>query len=407
MGSIVHLPLATSVDLALVHPTAGEKLYQFSLNGAEWRGALSLEAYLRREEVLSNQALTREGGISYWILIDKTAKSNPLDPSSSTRLPLASCETYRKKALVWQDGEVKETICHGIGSVFCAPHLRGRKYAQRMMQEVAEALRTYQTSKERECLFSVLYSDIGKKFYANFGWEPFSSSHVSVPAGSSKHVATGGLPAARPLYAEDLAELCEIDEALIRRSLEARPKGSNTAVAQMPDIDTIRWHHAREDFVGTELHGKKPTIKGAMVGAEKGKRVWAYWTRVWYNENPQEARGNTLHILRLVVEDEGHSSWEGSGTTHTDENSTDHSHDAAIAALLLMAQREAEEWKLEDVEAWNPSSATLAAAQKLEPSAKLVQRDQASIASLMWYPPHEGAVAEKIDWIGNEKYGWN
>ncbi|KAF1951496.1 hypothetical protein CC80DRAFT_424774 [Byssothecium circinans] len=407
MGSMADLPHGASADLALVHPTPEEKLYQFKLNGAEWRGALDLEAYLRREEVLSNQALTRDGGISYWILIDKTAKSNPIDPTSSARLPLASCETYRKKALVWRDGEVVETICHAIGSVFCAPHLRGRKYAQRMMREVGEALKTYQTSKERECLFSVLYSDIGKKFYADFGWEPFSSSHVSVPAGASKHVDADRLPTARPLYANDLAELCKIDEAVIRKSLEARPKGSNIAVAQIPDTNTIQWHHAREDFVGNELFGKKPSIKGAIVGTEEGKRVWAYWTRVWYNENPAESKGNTLHILRLVIEDEGHSSWEGSGTQHADEHTGDHSHDAAIAALLLMAQREADEWKLEEVEAWNPSSATLAAARMLNPDAEVVQRDQESIASLMWYPPHEGPVAESIDWIGNEKYGWN
>lgn len=162
MGSFADLPHGSSPNLALVTPTPEEKLTQFKLNGAEWRGALSFEAYLRREEVLSQQPLTRDGGISYWILVDKTAKETPLDPTSNARLPLASCETYRKKALVWQDGKVQETICHGIGSVFCAPHLRGRRYAQRMMQEVGEVLKTHQTSKERACLFSVLFSDIGK-----------------------------------------------------------------------------------------------------------------------------------------------------------------------------------------------------------------------------------------------------
>lgn len=162
MGSLVDLPHGSAPNLALVHPTEEEKLIQFKHNSAEWRGALTSEAYLRREKKLSTQALTRDGGITYWILIDKTAKSNPLDPTSSARLPLASCETYHKKALVWQHGEVKETVCHGIGSVFCAPHLRGRKYAQRMMRELGEVLRTWQTNEQKECLFSVLYSDIGK-----------------------------------------------------------------------------------------------------------------------------------------------------------------------------------------------------------------------------------------------------
>jgi hypothetical protein len=162
MGSLPDLPHGSSPDLALVHPTREEELIQFNLNAVEWRGALSKEAYLRRENHLSKQDQTKDGGISYWILIDKSAKHNPLDPTSSARLPLASCETYRKKALVWQDGELKETICHGIGSVFCAPHLRGRKYAQRMMQELGEALKTYQTDEKTDCMFSVLFSDIGR-----------------------------------------------------------------------------------------------------------------------------------------------------------------------------------------------------------------------------------------------------
>jgi hypothetical protein len=164
MGSKVNLPKGDSPTIALVHPTEEEKLIQFKLNGAEWKGALSLAAYLRREAALSQQSLTKDGGISYWILVDTALENNPLDPESGTRLPLASCETYRKKALVWRDGEVQEVVSHGIGSVFCGQHLRKRGYAQRMMQELGEALRTHQADG-KECLFSILYSDIGKVGY--------------------------------------------------------------------------------------------------------------------------------------------------------------------------------------------------------------------------------------------------
>lgn len=203
-----------------------------------------------------------------------------------------------------------------------------------------------------------------------------------------------------------MAELCEIDEQLIRKSLQERPEGSHAAVALVPNIANIRWHHAREDFVGGELHGKVPKVKGAVVGTEKGKRVWAYWTRMWYNPDAMQTKGNTMHILRFVIEDHGRSSWEGSGTNHIDEASNDHSHDAAIAALFYAAQQQAKEWKMEHVEAWNPSSATLAAARRLDPGAKLIDRDSESIASLRWHLQHDGPVAESIDWIANEKYGW-
>jgi hypothetical protein len=161
MSSILNLPNGNSPTVALVNPTEEEQLIQSKLNGAEWRGALSPAAYLRREATLSQQALTKDGGITYWILVDTALENNPLDPESGTRLPLASCETYRKKALVWQDGKLQEVVSHSVGSVFCGQHLRKRGYAQRMMRELGKTLRTHQTDG-KECLFTILHSDIGK-----------------------------------------------------------------------------------------------------------------------------------------------------------------------------------------------------------------------------------------------------
>lgn len=155
----------------------------------------------------------------------------------------------------------------------------------------------------------------------------------------------------------------------------------------------MRWHHAREEFVGQQLHHKAPKIRGAIVG-EAGHRVWMYFARVWYNGNPEESKGNTLYILRLVFEDGSSGSEAGA------------KHEAAIASLLLFAQREAQEWNLEEVEIWNSSPTTLSAAQKLHPSAAVVHREKESIASLKWYGPHQGPVEESIEWIEREKYVW-
>lgn len=165
MKPSLELPKGDSPTLALVHPTEEEQLIQFKLNSTEWSGALSPSAYLLRENILSRQALTKDGGITYWILIDTALKNNPLDPESGTRLPLASCETYRKKALTWRDGKLQDVVSHGVGSVFCGQYLRKRGYAQRMMTELGKALRTYQVDEEKECLFTILYSDIGKVSY--------------------------------------------------------------------------------------------------------------------------------------------------------------------------------------------------------------------------------------------------
>lgn len=205
------------------------------------------------------------------------------------------------------------------------------------------------------------------------------------------------LPTARPLYAEDIPDLCKIDEELIKCNLRSRKQGDKTAVALIPDVETIQWHHAREEFVGQEVHGKVPKVKGAIVGEEVGKRLWCSWTRVWYNEDALIAKGNTMHILRLVVEEDVlglGKAGDGDGRS------------AAIAALLAFAQREAKEWKSEHVEIWSPSASTEVGAQLLDQSAKVVERATESIASLLWYPEHEGSVVDHVDWISNEKYAW-
>jgi hypothetical protein len=254
-----------------------------------------------------------------------------------------------------------------------------------MMQELSKALRTDQG---KESLFSVLFSDIGKKFYAEHGWEPFNSTHISIPVGTPDETAPN-LPTARALYEKDLEGLCKDDEQLIRKELAVRSKGCNTAVALIPDVETIRWHHAREDFVGNELNGFAPNIKGAIVGQGAGNRAWCYFNRVWCNPNPADIKGNTLHVLRLVVEKPFVVSPE-----------------SAIAALLKEALRQAKLCRMEKVEIWNPSEETVAAAQKILPGAKVIDRDLESITSLKWFPRHDNSMVDKIDWVSNEKYGW-
>jgi len=193
------------------------------------------------------------------------------------------------------------------------------------------------------------------------------------------------LPSARRLYAADLPELCALDEKLIRQRLAKVPAGE-TSVALIPDINNIRWHQAREEFVGNELYGRMPDVKGAIVGTEPGKRVWCYWTRLWYNPNPSESKDNAMNILRLVIEDEEHAG-----------NYVD-----AISALFAAALEQAKQWNMEVIESWNPTQEVVEGARRLVPEAAVVDRDMDSITSMMWY----GRAEEKVDWIMNEKYGW-
>lgn len=150
------LPHRDSPELHLVLATAEEQLAQLHVNSEEWRGTLSVPAYFRREEHLLQQALTRDGGLTSWVLVHQ-----PNGSSEKDRKVLCGCESISKRALVASDGEVEDVVAHGVASVFCPPEYRGKGYAGRMMAELGERLKGWQAQGQSN-LFSILYSDIGK-----------------------------------------------------------------------------------------------------------------------------------------------------------------------------------------------------------------------------------------------------
>ncbi|KAI5193987.1 hypothetical protein E4T38_09777 [Aureobasidium subglaciale] len=402
------LPDRKSSNIELTQLTHEEAVHQTELNSIEWKGPLSLEAYLRREEHLGKQKLVRDGGLTPWALVTK---------DGSPRSVLSSCETIRKKALVAQNGQINEVICHGVASVFCPPEYRGKGYAGRMIKDLGETLSKWQTDGH-ECLFSVLYSDIGKvgqwsvklhaqvitdrlqQFYAAHKWKPFPSAHISLPPTANSQDTP--LPEAKSLYSSDLTDLCDVDLTLVRKKLMNAATSGKTIASIVPDVETLSWQHAREEFVANELYGRAPDIKGAIVGTEQGKRVWCVWMRTWYSSDPQRTKDNSLNILRLVVEDAEYTDSSAASDEGVEKAKGTYV-TAAIASLLAAAQAEASRWHVGSVDIWNPSSATLAAAKQLNSAAEVTHREKDSIASLRWYG--EGSI-ETIEWMDNEKYAW-
>jgi hypothetical protein len=169
-------------------------------------------------------------------------------------------------------------------------------------------------------------------------------------------------------------------------------------IALVPDLQTIRWHHAREEFVSFEFLGRTPEIKGAVVGPV-GKRVWCYWTRRYADKGEE----NTLQVLRLVAEDKGAVNWETERMDTVDRGK----YIIYIASLLVLAQQEAAKWDMDHVEIWNPTPVIVEAARRIAGNAALlVDRQVDSIPSLKWYGESSGHVLDELVWIGNEKYGW-
>ncbi|KAI4205671.1 MAG: hypothetical protein LQ350_000168 [Teloschistes chrysophthalmus] len=66
------------------------------MNAMSWRGPIDVDVYLRREAHLRTTELNRDGGVTYWILVDTAAATG----SDGIRRILSSCETIRKQALI-------------------------------------------------------------------------------------------------------------------------------------------------------------------------------------------------------------------------------------------------------------------------------------------------------------------
>ena len=211
------------------------------------------------------------------------------------------------------------------------------------------------------------------------------------------------LPRVYPLHAEDLVELCKADDVALKAKLESSiGNSSRVSVALIPDANTIQWHHAREEFLARELLGRWPDIKGAIARGSVGERVWGIWTRTFGSEE------KTLNILRLVIEDEDEDisseTWEEVASVDTSSEAGKR-HILAAASVIRSACYEAAEWGMDNVQFWNPTPVTIQAARKIKPSAKIIDRTDDSIASLRWHGPKLDSRC-KLQWVGNQKYGW-
>ncbi|KAL8391830.1 hypothetical protein RB595_002147 [Gaeumannomyces hyphopodioides] len=403
------LPSASEPFLVLAHPTDSELRRIWTMTHGPWGPALSLDEYIEREAYLYTVPGSKDGLQSSWILTDCR-----LPPDA--RPILSSCDTYRKPAMVsyppQASGQAAATaanvVAHGIGAVFTDPEFRGQGYASRMMREVGEVLQRYQADEHRKgqqangdgnapagALFSVLYSDIGKKFYSKLGWLPAESTHVTwmpAPEGADNTTPTPD-DAVRPLDRGELAELCAVDERLLRAHLpEIAGQTGKAAVALVPTHDAMMWHLDREDFMSSRVFpdGRTPAVRGAIYTCPtSGLRLWTVWARNYYG-GLQKVEGNTLYLLRVVVEDA--------------EKTPAESLARGFAAVVALAQREAALWHVCNVQLWNPTGAVRRLVETCGIPCEWVAREEDSIASLMWYG--EGGAGRAVEWVANDKFAW-
>ncbi|KAI0550365.1 hypothetical protein F4679DRAFT_208741 [Xylaria curta] len=397
MPSTVMIPDSKSPDLHLSQPTPEECTKIWSNTAASWKDSLTVPLYLAEAQHLTTVPLAKDGGMSTWVLVDKNLPPNQ-------RQIFSSCETFRKRALVSDEkGNVEEGLVHGVASVFCPSEYRGRGYGTRHMKELAKVLREWQSEHGRS-IGSVLYSDIGKEYYARLGWLPNpTNGHFVFPA---VEMETSEL--ARLVTELELEVLCRIDEDMVRKAM-AMPSATmrKRRVTILPDIDHMLWHIRKEDFAVDSIFGKKAEAKGAIAGSP-GKRVWAVWARRYYrhpDEDGENGNGNVLYILRLVV--------EGDDTANRPReeqvpSATEKYVDQAVAlkAVLRAAQAEAAKWRLDYVHLWESSPLVQRLVGQSGLDVIYVERQESSIASALWFREDGGGVDEAPIWVNNERYAW-
>ncbi|EPE06328.1 lysine acetyltransferase [Ophiostoma piceae UAMH 11346] len=429
MGSTgANLPSADSPTLTLALPTPEECRRVWTGHHQTWGGALSLEAYVKREAYLLTVPLAMNNGATHWILTDASQPPNE-------RPIYSSCETLRKHGMAATLPEgapepvVVDGIAHGIASVYTDPVFRGKGYAGRMLTDLGKKLKTWQVASSAlvdsaetspaKTLFSVLYSDIGKQYYARKGWAAFPSTHLTFQTAAAETAATESPAVAKdsfevtPLGYHELTELCPIDVGLLRDRLSRRAarqakdtsKTHGPSVALVPDLNTMLWHLMREDYMTKHIFGKTPIVRGALCSLKtasgKQRSIWAIWTRGYY-AGLKTIEGNTLYILHIVLED-----LDDDFPLDPDEVPVSQDHVDGFAAILRMAQAEAAAWHCGSVQMWNPTPAQRLLADRTGIPYQEVDREKDSIASLMWNRGSEdGVVTETVDWVDNEKYGW-
>ncbi|RSM00704.1 hypothetical protein CEP52_008985 [Fusarium oligoseptatum] len=361
MASHKDLPPVSSPSLILANPTSEERLRIWKATHPHWGPALTIEDYVRREDDNLEAPLARDGGVTSWILTDGNLPANE-------RPILSSCETYKKRALVSsKEGAIREGIAYGVASVFTFIECRGKGYASKMMSLLAEELRGRQQKNQGDADFSVLWSDVGKKFYNAVGWKPFESTFLELPATKTEPTSD---PTLKLITVDDLPTLADRDEKLIRNKIAS--SSSQIRAAVLPDLTTLRWHLHRENFMCKHIFSRF-----GLSGLE------AFYGGL---EKPEK---NTIHVIRLVIEDESIS----------DEVLV-----AGLRAIGNAAQKEATEWLCSKVEIWNPEDRIRRVTEGIqELGAKFIVRESENLASMQWFG--ENSI-EEVEWVANEKFAW-
>ncbi|KAG6017884.1 hypothetical protein E4U43_008438 [Claviceps pusilla] len=390
--------------LILAKATPDERTSTWVRHQPHWGSSFTPQAYVSREERLLSLGLTRDGGLTIWALTQDTNNSIDTDSTNdvnnaknaknaSGRPILSSLEVYRKRAIVrGTNGIVRDVTAHGVATVFTPPKNRRKGYGSKMLSLLGDELAQQQSQEPGSAEFSILFSDVGKTFYAQQQWMPFPSTHLSfsVTPFTTTNNATED-DCLTLITNENLPMIAELDEQTVREKLARPPLRPNTVrVAILPDLATYEWYLTRAGILTTHLLGKAPTVHGAMYNppGRPHSRVWMLWSPA-VSGGSHSPDKNVMNILHYALEDPA---------------IPDDVLSRALNTIMCVAQTQAKEWLCSRIDMWNPEDRIrVLLQQSVSLPSELVDRETSCIASLRWFG--EGSVSD-VEWVDNQKFEW-
>lgn len=378
MGDAFIYDKITTEDVVFTRADEPLRKRMWRLNGEVFAAPMELDAYVDRETHLSRQALCKDGRCTYYVLAHK---------DDGTHI-VASCESIKKTVFIAgrhtgvNHGFVEATG-YAIASVYTNPKYRRLGMAAYMLQRLQE-----QMDQESEC--SALYSDIGKLFYSNQGWDVFPSEQATIYLHAEETFRLPAESRTRYLTLDELPALCEQDVIQMKAKFQRLAADhTRTHVAFAPDFAQISWQLAREDFMTGVMHAKHITHRGAITHSG---RSWVYWEHSWKTKQ--------LKILRFVLLEVD----PATGYVISEEKKA-----WEVLELLQAAAAEAAAWGLKKVLVWNPDAATTTGIKgfhdlhEQEVDVIFDERKDAAIPSFRWKGGHG---TEDTVWQDNQYYAW-
>jgi hypothetical protein len=111
-------------------------------------------------------------------------------------------------------------------------------------------------------------------------------------------------------------------------------------------------------------------------------------------------------MLRLVVEMDETATRLPSDTAKRPSYTVYQQQIGYLRAVLQAAQAEAKEWELDVVKLWDPSPLVREMLAQSALEYEVVERENDSIASLLWYDADGDISNEMPLWLNNEHYAW-